>query len=270
MGNAHERCKKAGFDQEHPFHNFMKVIKEKVRGNKNVRGNKEKIYQLFLSMKDDIHELLDRKLIELEGSDDEFCKIDDEFCKIGDSSERKLNSDSSEEPKKKCGKNFVKALNKLGNMNKKFDISSDDEKNCESWKVFKNAKPWMAKNWDDQKHEKWLELLKDYRKVMPFRIGNVIKNHPEKSLEELKVIIDHNIAEFPEWRNEKQTSKDKKFVEKNTANVEESENWQRFTNPKKWMNKNWDDSKHEKWLTLIEVYPKIMPFRIGSIIKNHA
>jgi len=54
--NAYEKCKREGYDQEHPMQNFMKVIREKVRSNKNVRGNKDKIYQLFLSMKDDIHD----------------------------------------------------------------------------------------------------------------------------------------------------------------------------------------------------------------------
>merc|ERR1712217_444356 len=92
----------------------------------------------------------------------------------------------------------VKALNKLGAMNKKFELSSDDEKtDSESWKRFKNPKPWMNKDWNDQKHEKWLNLIKVYPKIMPFRIGSVIKNHPKKGVEELKAIIDKNIAVKP-------------------------------------------------------------------------
>jgi len=259
--NAANKCKEQGYDPEHPFQNFLKVIQQKVRGNKNVRGNKEKIQKLFLSMKDDIHQLLDKKLIELEGSDDEFCKIDD-------SSDRKLVSDSEEEPKNKSGKNIVIALNKLEKMNKKFDISTDDEKNSESWKRFKNPRPWMDKDWDDQKHQKWLNLIEVYPKVMPFRIGNSIKNHPKMSVEELIVKIEKNIAEKKEWRNENSKSQDKKSVAQKEVTVEDSENWT-FVYPKKWMNKDWDNSKHEKWSNLIEVYPKVMPYRIGNVIKNH-
>lgn len=242
--NAIEKCKKYGgmeFDKDHPFQNFNKLIHNKVTNDKKFRGKKDMIFKLFLEMKDDISELLDRKIQEIGGSDDEFVKIDSS-CDKNEKNSRNSSKESKE------SKNWVKVLNNVSK--RKLQINSDEE--TEDWQKYSNPKKWMAKEWNDVKHEKWLSLIKLYPKVAPWKIGSLIKTCPNANVEVLKVKIDYILAENSENFGTHYPNFDRK----------------RFSNAKPWMCSNWNDAKHEKWLSLIKEYPKVAPWKIGSLIKN--
>ena len=149
---ATKRFKKYGdteYDPENSFQNFTNLIYNKLKGNISIVNDQEAIFKLFLSMKDDMDELLKKKVREFKAGDEAH----DEN---GDSAGIILNDD-------------------------------------ENWKQFKNPKPWMRNDWDNQKHQKWLMLVENYPKVNPYKIGNMIKGNPRFSIMELSSYIERNL-----------------------------------------------------------------------------
>jgi len=136
------------YDPENSFQNFTDLIYNKLKGNISIVNDQEAIFKLFLSMKDDMDDLLKKKVREF--------KAGDEAEENGDSAGIILNDD-------------------------------------ENWKHFKNPKPWMQNDWDNQKHQKWLHLVDNYPKVNPYKIGHMIKSNPRFSLMELCSIVDRHL-----------------------------------------------------------------------------
>merc|ERR1712178_517611 len=101
---------------------------------------------------------------------------------------------------------------------------------------------------------------------MPCRIGSIIKNHPQKSVEELKVIVEKRIAEKPEWVKEKPNVVMMKLIEERV----DVDQWKNFEHARPWMVKDWDKEKHAKWLKLCEWMPIKKPHKFGKLIKENS
>lgn len=111
-------------------------------------------------------------------------------------------------------------VNRRDNSNKK---SADKNTVSADIKKYTNPKPWMATEWNDAKHEKWLVLIKEYPTILPFKIGNVIKNCPKFDVDQLRERINHNIATKGEnWgtRGRKNPDDIKKSQEKKPKSVD--------------------------------------------------
>jgi len=79
---------------------------------------------------------------------------------------------------------------------KKFIEEKIEEKaNADQWKNYEHARPWMSKDWDNEKHAKWLKLCEwmPIRKSLKF--GKDIKENFTRDLKELKEIINKRITE---------------------------------------------------------------------------
>jgi len=71
----------------------------------------------------------------------------------------------------------------------------EEKVNVDEWKNYEHARPWMAKDWDKEKHAKWLKLCEWMPIRKPHKFGKDIKENSTKDLKELKETINKRITE---------------------------------------------------------------------------